>query len=84
MVKLNGTDAAILARVAKYSSVAPVRRHRMLEKASPQARVIGNIVITHNENGAAPDVVRAARNIMEWAAEERLDRTVAYTAYRLD
>jgi hypothetical protein len=77
MVELNSTDAAILARVAKYSTIAPVRRRRMLEKASPQARVIGNIVITQNESGASEDVVRAARNIMEWAAEERPERTTA-------
>jgi hypothetical protein len=77
MVKLNSTDAAILARVAKYSTIAPVRRRRMLEKASPQAKVIGNIVITHNETGASEDVVRAARNIMEWAAEEQPERAAA-------
>jgi hypothetical protein len=74
MVKLNRTDAAILARVAKYSKVGPVRRRHMLEKASPEAKEIGNIVITRNESGASPDLIRAARNIMDWAAEERPER----------
>jgi hypothetical protein len=64
--------------VLEYCACSP---SRMLEKASPQARVIGNIVITHDENGAAPDVVRAARNIMEWAAEERPERAVAYAGH---
>ncbi len=81
MVKLNSTDAAILARVAKYSSIAPVRRRRMLEKASPEARVIGDIVITHDEKGASPDVVRAARNIMEWAEEEKPKRALEYAGH---
>jgi hypothetical protein len=71
MVKLNSTDAAILARVAKYSRVGSARRHNMLEKASPDAKAVGNIVITRNEAGASYDVVRAARNILEWAADEK-------------
>jgi hypothetical protein len=77
MVKLNSTDAAILARVAKYSKVGAVRRRHMLEKASPEAKQIGNIVITRDEDGASPDLVRAAHNIIEWAAEERSERTEA-------
>ena len=75
MVKLNGTDAAILARVAKYSKVEPVRRRHMLDKASPDAKVIGNIVISRDENGAPDDFIRAAHSIIDWAAEERPERT---------
>ena len=83
MVKLNRTDAAILARVAKYSKVEPVRRRHLLDKASPDAKVIGNIVITRDENGAPDDFIRAARSIMDWAAEERPERAevVAYAGH---
>ena len=70
MVALNSSDAAILARVAKYSRFAPVRRRKMLQKASPEAQAIGNIVITRDYNAATPDYARAARDIVEWAAEE--------------
>lgn len=70
MVKLNRTDAAILARVAKYSMIDIARRLRMLDKASPDAKVIGNIVITRDENGAPGDFIRAARSIMDWASEQ--------------
>ena len=42
----------------------------MLQKASPEAQAIGNIVITRDYNAATPDYARAARDIVEWAAEE--------------
>ena len=71
MVRLNSTDAGILARVAKYSRVDVGRRRRMLEKASQEAKAIGDILITGNEVGVSPDYVRAAHNISEWAASER-------------
>jgi hypothetical protein len=71
MVRLNSTDAAILARVAKYPSVGVGRRRHMLEKASQEAKAIGDVLITGNEAGVAADYVRAAQNIREWADAER-------------
>jgi len=70
MVRLNSTDAAILARVAKYPRVGVGRRRNMLAKASQDAKAIGDILITGNEAGASPDYIRAAHNISEWAADE--------------
>jgi hypothetical protein len=55
----------------KYSKMEPVRRRHMLDKASPEAQVIGTIVISGNYKGASPDQVRAARDIEKWADEER-------------
>ena len=80
MVKLNRTDAAILARVAKYPRLGPVRRRQMLAEASPAAKAVGEVLITRREAGVEDDYARAAHNIMEWAGDE-VPEPVADIAY---
>jgi hypothetical protein len=68
MVRLNTSDAAALARVAKYGRFGEARRTRMLEHVSPEAKAIGEIIITGRSAGANEDYIRAATDINKWAA----------------
>jgi hypothetical protein len=71
MVSLTRKDAYILAKVAIYKGLDPVRRRNLLNAASYAARVIGLIIINGNEAGCSPEYVRAAHSIIAWAKEER-------------
>lgn len=77
MVRLNTTDAAALARVAKYRRFGSERRARMLEHVSPAARAIGQIIITGRTADASPDYVRAADDIAKWASAPRGRKSAA-------
>ncbi len=71
MVRLNTSDAAILARVAKYRTRSPERSERLLTHAGNDAKVIGDILIrSEHRAGASADHVRAANDILEWAGDQ--------------
>lgn len=70
MVRLNTSDAAILARVAKYRTRSPERSRNLLTHAGEDAKVIGDLLIRDTSDGANADHLRAADDIRRWAGDE--------------
>ncbi len=69
MVRLSTTDAAILARVAKYRTRSPQRSRDLLTHAGEDAKVIGDLLIRDRAEGADDDHLRAADDIRRWAGK---------------
>jgi hypothetical protein len=75
MIRLSPKDAAILGRVAKYTSLSKSRKKEILSDASDKAKEIGYIVIGESKGGS-PEAKEFAKAVKAWGSFGRKHQSI--------
>jgi len=69
MVRLSSRDASLLMDVLEQQELPPEERRKLLDKADPVVRQIGEALIDPSQTSNDPDVQEAVAQIRQWAEE---------------
>jgi hypothetical protein len=69
MVRLSSRDASMLMDVLEQQELTPEERRKLLDKADPVVRQIGEALIDPSQMTNDPDIKEAVEQIRQWAEE---------------
>ena len=69
MVRLSSRDASMLMDVLEQQELTPEERLKLLDKADPVVRQIGEALIDPSQMTNDPDIKEAVEQIRQWAEE---------------
>lgn len=69
MVRLSSRDASLLMDVLEQQELPPEERRKLLDKADPVVRQIGESLIDPSQMSSDPDIKEAVEQIRQWAEE---------------